>query len=158
MASQSSSRSPFGLPPFVVWGGGLLLLFLVAFGAGFIVGAQPIGDLSERLEQVETRAQETEARATGLEARLNAHRALSLLYRTMLDVDARNFGTANERLDEAASALAAVDRNAMGPAGEDLDALERELTGLDIRVAADLAQQRDVLSELARRLASVLEL
>ncbi len=119
MASQSSSDGPFGLPPLVVRGGGLLLLFLVAFGAGFFVGAQPIDDLSERLVQMETTAQEREVQAAG---------------------------------------LTAVDRNAIGPGGEGLDALERELGELDIRVAADLAQQRIVLSELARRLASILEL
>lgn len=158
MAPQSTSDGPFGLSPFVVWGGGLLLLALVAFAGGFLVGSQPIDDLSERLVQVETTAQEREAQVAGLEARLNAHRALSLLYRTMLDVDARNFGTANERLDEAASALAAVNRNAMGPGGGDLDALERDLTALDVRVAEDLARQRTVLAELARRLASILEL
>lgn len=164
MTSDSSSHSPsaspdlFGLPRPVAWGGGLLLLALVVFGVGWMVGARPIDTLSRDVEEAEARAEANALLAEGLEARLDAYRALSLLYRTMLDVDARNFGTANERLDEAAAALAQVDPNAIGPAGTDLEDLRRELGELDLRVAEDLAQQRDTLAELARRLAVILDL
>jgi hypothetical protein len=156
MGSQTSSDRLFGLPRSVAWGGGLLLLLLAAFALGLMVGARPIDDLSQRVEQAEAAAQETEAQAAGLEARLHAHRALSLLYRTMLDVDARNFGTANERLDEVAAALAQVNRDAIGPAAEDLEELQRDLGALDIRVADDLAEQRSTLAEFAQRLVELL--
>ena len=158
-SSDGRSASPglFGLPRPVVWVGGLVLLALIFFGVGWMVGAGPIDDLSHDVEQAEARAEASASLAEGLEARLNAHRALSLLYRTMLDVDARNFGTANERLDEAAAALAQVDPNAIGPAGTELEDLRRELGELDIRVAEDLAEQRGVLADLARRLAVILD-
>ena len=158
-ASQDPSASPglFGLPRAVALGGGVLLLALVVFGVGWMMGARPIDNLNRDVEQAEARAEANAALAEGLESRLHAHQALSLLYRTMLDVDARNFGTANQRLDEAAAALARVDPNAIGPAAADLDDLRRELGELDIRVAEDLAEQRGILSELARRLADVLD-
>jgi hypothetical protein len=156
-SSQDPSASPFGLPRPVAWGGGLLLLALVVFGAGWMMGARPIDNLNRDVEQAEARAEANASLAEGLEARLNAHRALSLLYRTMLDVDARNFGTANQRLDEAAAALAQVDPNAIGPAATDLENLRRELGELDLRVAEDLAEQRGILSDLARRLAVILD-
>jgi hypothetical protein len=163
MASDSSSQDPpashglFGLPRSVAWGGGLLLLALVVFGVGWLMGARPIDNLNRDVEQAEARAEANALLLEGLEARLDAHRALSLLYRTMLDVDARNFGTANQRLDEAAAALAQVDPMAIGPAAADLQSLRRELGELDIRVAEDLAEQRGVLAELARRLAALLD-
>jgi hypothetical protein len=163
MPSDSSSHGPsasprlFGLPRPVAWGGGLLLLVLIVFGVGWMMGARPIDSLSRDVAQAEARAEANVLLAESLEARLDAHRALSLLYRTMLDVDARNFGTANQRLDEAAAALAQVDPDAIGPAGTDLEDLRRQLGELDIRVAEDLAEQRSVLAELARRLAVLLD-
>lgn len=156
MASNPPSTGPFGLPRIVVWAGGVLLLILVSFGAGFAVGRRPIGDLTRRMEQADTRTGETEAQAAELEARLHAHRALALLYQTIVDVDARNFGTANERLDEVVATLDRVDRERLGASGEELGAVRNELEGLDIRVAADLAGQRATLSGLAQRLAVAL--
>jgi hypothetical protein len=91
-----------------------------------------------------------------LEARLQANRALTLVYESMLDVDARNFGTANERLDEAATVLAGIDPDAIGAAAEELEIIRQELATLDVRVAGDLAQQRVVLTGLAQRLGQVL--
>ena len=163
MPSDDSSRGPsasperFGLPRPVAWGGGLLLLALVVFGAGWMMGARPIDTLSRSVDQAEARAEANALLAEGLEARLHAHQALSLLYRTMLDVDARNFGTANQRLDDAAAALGRVDHNTLGPTGTDLENLRRELGSLDIPVAEDLAEQRGILAELARRLAAILD-
>lgn len=157
MASTSSSSGPFGLPPLVVWGGGLVILALVSFGAGFLVGAGPIDDLSQRMAAVEDRAQESESRAEELEGRLHAHRSLSLVYWAMLDMDDRNFGTANEHLEQAADALAQANPEALGSTPAELESIRRELEETDVRVAADLAEQRDRLSELARRLATLLE-
>ncbi len=149
MSSDPSPRGPFGLPRFVFWGGSVLVFFLVSFAVGFAVGARPVGDLTQRVEQ-------TEARAAAIEARLHAHEALSLLYRTLLDVDARNFGIANERLDAATAALGRVNPEALGTDAAELDALLMELAALDVRVAADLAGQRGMLSGLAQRLAEIL--
>jgi hypothetical protein len=157
MESQPPSPGPSGLPRSVVWGGGLLLLLIVTFIVGWTVGARPIDDLRHGVEQAEARAEASGLIAGELEARLHAHRGLSLLYRTMLDVDARNFGTANQRLDEAAAALAQVDLDAIGPAATELEDLRRELGELDLRVAEDLEEQRSTLAELARRLATVLD-
>lgn len=163
MQSDSSSRSPsatpglFGLPRPMAWGGAVLLLALVVFGVGWMMGARPIDELTRNVEEAGARAEANALLAEGLEARLHAHQALSLLYRTILDMDARNFGTANQRLDEAAAMLAQVDPNAIGPAATELEELRRELGELDLRVAEDLAEQRSILAELARRLAAVLD-
>jgi len=120
------------------------------------VGSRPVEGLSQRLGQAEMAARESGTRVAALEARLHAHRALSLLHRTMLDVDDRNFGTANQRLDDAGAALARVDPDAIGPIAGSLETLRLELVALDLRVADDLAEQRSTLSGLADRLVELL--
>lgn len=157
MASEPASPGPFGLPRVLVWGGGLLVLFLVGFAIGLMVGAGPVANLTQQVEEAEARAEASEGRMADLEARFNAQRALSLLYRTILDVDARNFGTANERLDRVVEALGRVDRDSFGAGTAELEDLHGELEALDVRVAEDLAQQRGVLVDLAERLRALLE-
>lgn len=134
-----------------------LALVLILLGVGYAVGVRPAGELRVRAQQAETRLEAADARIAGVEARLQAHQALVLLYRTMLDVDARNFGTANDRLDEAAAALGLVNQQAIGSAAGEVEALLREIASLDIRVAEDLSNQRDRVADMARRLAAVLE-
>jgi len=156
MKPPNVSDRQFGLPRPVIWGGGILLLLVISFAMGTFVGSRPVGELTRRVEQADIAAQEGEAREAVLEARLHAHQALSLLHRTMLDMDARNFGTANQRLDDVVAALAQVDRGAFGPDAGSLEDLQRELAELDLRVADDLAEQRRTLSGLVERLVELL--
>ena len=157
MASETPASGPFGLPRSAVWGGALVVIILVSFFAGWTMGARPIDDLTVQSELAEARAQASQISAAELESRLLASQALSLLYRTASDVDARNFGTANERLDEAAATLARVDPVAIGPAAGTLETLRMEMEALDLRVADDLAGQRAALTELIGRLSAALE-
>ena len=115
-----------------------------------------MSDLNQRIAGAETAARESADRAAELEARVHAFRALSLLYMTVVDVDARNFGIANTRLDETVSALDRIDPERIDIDTAELEAIRRDLAELDIRVAADLAAQRGALAELARRLAELL--
>lgn len=157
MTSSDASPRTFGLPRPVVMGGGVLVLLIVAFVVGYVVGNRPVGDLVQQVERLETDLQQNQLLMEQVEVRLDAHRALALVYESMLDVDARNFGTANDRLVRAADILAGIDAEAIGPPAGDLAVIEEEIRGLDIRVAEDLAGQRDNLAELARRFARVLE-
>lgn len=157
MASETSSSGPFGLPRFAVWGAALVVVILVSFLAGWMMGARPIDDLTVRAELAEAGARASDIAAGELESRLLASQALSLLYRTASDVDARNFGTANERLDEAAATLARVDPVAIGPSAGTLETLRMQMEALDLRVADDLEGQRAALAELIQRLSAALE-
>jgi hypothetical protein len=156
LISDPSRTGPFGLPRSVLWGGAVFLAFIVFFAVGLSVGRRPVGDLTQRADRAETAAGDAEARADDLEARLHGQRALALLYQTMVDMDARNFGTANERLTEVVAALDRADRTRLGADAAELEAIRDELAALDIRVATDLAGQRATLSGLAQRLASAL--
>ncbi|MDX1438336.1 MAG: hypothetical protein R3284_00390 [Rubricoccaceae bacterium] len=113
---------------------------IVVFLIGWFVGRAPIGELRERVET-------SERRLALVQDRLYTTEAISLIYQTALDLDARNFGTANDRLDEAASILDSV-----GAAGSALENLRQAVSATDIVVAQNLSQQRAVVLGFARTL------
>lgn len=132
----------------LIGGAAALLLILGAFAIGYFQGRSPIGDLQERAEMAETRAATAESRSQLMEA-------LALTYRTVLDLDARNFGTANERLQEGARVLGGVDTPRADTSTVDasrLSALQDDMMGMDINVALDLDTQRTRVLGFAERL------
>ncbi len=158
-SSPDSSPSPkqvFGLPRWAVLGGLILVVLVVVFLAGVVVGRAPAPELRERAESAELAESQALERVQALEGRLHGEQALTLLYRGLIDLDARNFGTANERIDAAVNHLGQVDAAAMGADARDFEALRERLGELDIRVAADMAEQRNILTGLAQELNALL--
>lgn len=79
--------------------------------------------------------------------------ARSLVFETALDLERRNFGTANTRLDETERLLASVRDASALPR---LEALRSEIAGTDLRVASDLARQREMVLGFAAALDSII--
>lgn len=155
--SPSDSRSgPGGLPRWAAWGIGILILVIIGFVAGYVVGNAPVGDLSEQVAQLEERAEAGEAEAERLRSAFSAQQGLSLLYETILAVDARNFGIANEHLDEAEDALARTQPELLGVDAEAFRSVQSDIAAMDVRVAEDLAGQRSTLAALSERLSGLL--
>lgn len=127
---------------------GLVVIFL----AGVVVGRAPMPELRERAEAAELSEAQAVERVEALEGHLHGEQALTLLYRGLIDLDARNFGTANERINAAADHLRQVNPTAMGADAAAFDALRARLGELDVRVAANMEEQRTILTELAREL------
>lgn len=117
---------------------------LVVFLIGWFVGRSPVGELRDRAESAET------SLALGQD-HLHMAEASSMLYRTALDLDARNFGTANDRLDEATALLERV-----GLVGSQLDSLRSAMASTDLSIASDLAGQRAVVLGFAETLQSLM--
>ena len=155
-ASSTSSNQIFGLPRWAALGGLALASLVVVFLAGVVVGRAPTPELRDRAEAAELSEAQAVEQIQALEGRLHGEQALTLLYRGLIDLDARNFGTANERIDAAANHLRQVNATAMGADAAAFDALRARLGELDIRVAADMAEQRAILTELARELNTLL--
>jgi hypothetical protein len=80
---------------------------------------------------------------------LNARIAL---YRAAADLDQRNFGMANSRLQEAARSLAALEPLRIDVDPARLEGLRREIASTSIAVALDFEQQRTRLLSLAWQL------
>lgn len=147
-SSDGTSRAQKPLPRWVTWGGAAIILALVLFLAGLLTGRSPVGDLR-------TQAQAAEQRAVAAESRAHALEAVALLYRAVLDLDARNFGIANEHVRAAVQALDEADAATFGIDAEAVAEVRASLAQMDIRVAEDLEPQRAALLEQARRLDAV---
>jgi len=117
---------------------GVLIIATVLFLVGRTLGRKPVGALEERATAAEVARDSAATNARLLEA-------LALTYRSALDLDERNFGTANANLQAAVAALEAA-----GGAGVDTAALARvkaRARGMNVAVATNLeAQRRDVLA------------
>ena len=147
MNSSSTSDAPAGTPS---GAGGKIKLYLIGALVVLILGAVLyfVGLQSGKAQlaaqeakfgvernglQSQVKTAETERDAAKDRAALMESRGA--LYRTAIDLDARNFGTANEQLQRAASALARVK-------GSEAQALQSEIAATDLNVAVDLADQR----------------
>ncbi|MEX2472017.1 MAG: hypothetical protein WEA34_07555 [Gemmatimonadota bacterium] len=155
--SHSDSPSgPGGLPRWAAWGIGILALFIVAFGVGYMAGGAPVGDLNDRVGQLEGQVADAETDAERARSEASAQHALSLLYQTMLAVDARNFGIANDRLEQVEGALGRTQPELLGIDADAFRSIQSDIAALDVRVAEDLAGQRTVLAALGQRLSDLI--
>lgn len=99
-------------------------------------------ELTARIDAVAAERNQATAALVAAQTQIGLLRARSLLFETALDLERRNFGTANSRLAAAAQQLAAVpaDSAAVGVPG--VEDLREAIANTDLRVAADIAVQR----------------
>ena len=115
-------------------------------------------DYQQRIVTVEKRLETTQEELVAATNRNQLLMARTDLYRAAADLDQRNFGTANTRLQEAAAALAQVDPSSGDIDPKQLGELRTSIAKTNINVATDLQQQRNRVLELAAQLdALVLE-
>lgn len=124
----------------LIFGGLALVLGAALYLVGLVQGRGAVSDLETELTTAEQRLAEAETTS-------RARAALALVYRSALALEARNFGTANERLSEAASVLSGLP----APDGE-LTSLQREIQETNLEVAADLESQRTRVLSFADRM------
>lgn len=115
---------------------GAVLAVFIAWHAGKYAGSSQ----QERLEEDLSRA----------DARLNALEARRLIHRSILELEARNFGTAQALAERATQFLTAVAEQAEGE--EALQTTLTELRAFQARVDPDVGQQVATLVALAQRL------
>ena len=109
-------------------------------------------DYQQRISSVDSQLQATRRELASARNRNHLLVARTALYRTAADLDQRNFGTANTRLQEAEAALASVDASSGGVDAAGLDALRAAIKGMNINVATNLQEQRNQVLGLASRL------
>jgi hypothetical protein len=91
------------------------------------------------------------------EERARLFQVRALLFETALDLERRNFGTAQQRLKAAAARLeATVDAGPTIPLDE-IRALHADVTATDLTVAADVATQRNRVLGFVARLDEILD-
>lgn len=106
----------------------------------------------QRITAVEAQMQEARSELAAARNRNHLLMARTDLYRTAADLDQRNFGTANTRLQEAEAALRQVNASAGGLDAAELESLRASLKGMNLNVATNLQDQRNQVLDLAARL------
>ena len=99
-------------------------------------------ELKARISAVEAERNQATAALVAAQTQIGLLRARSLLFETVLDLERRNFGTANTRLAAAAQQLAAVSADTVAVRLTGLEELREAIARSDLRVAADVAGQR----------------
>jgi hypothetical protein len=130
------------------------LAAVLLFGAGYLTR-----DLPARSEIAEAR-DARDAAESDRQARLAAHQLLTAnvwVYRAAAALDDRNFGVANEAMNEAVGALEAAALAEGDPRAAGLAEAVAAARELDISVASNLEPQRGALLALARRVTALAE-
>lgn len=123
-----------------------LIIALVAYFSGQSKGRAG-------LEAAQTRAQQAETKAATLEATNRLLQARGLIMRSAMDLEARNFGTAQADVQSAAKLLESA------PAGADagrVSAIRSQLESTTVSVSDNVGRQRERLMDLARQMDTLL--
>jgi len=115
------------------------------------LGAQKI-EYQQRISAIQGELQQARSELAASSNRNQLLMARTDLYRAAADLDRRNFGIANTRLQEAAAALGKVDGSGAGIDPAELAALRAAIAKTDINVATNLQQQRNQVLDFAARL------
>ena len=130
------------------------LVAVLLFGAGYLTR-----DLPARSEIAEARAAR-DAAESDRQTLTAANQLLTAnvwVYRAAAALDDRNFGVANDAMNEAVTALEAVTLAEGDPRGAELAEAVAAARALDISVASNLEPQRDALLALARQVTALAE-
>lgn len=126
---------------------------LALYFLGRSSGSSRVADVEQQRNATLAELSEVEQRAARAENRSHMFQSLARLYRTALDLEERNFGTANRRLQEAASALQSVQS---AEEQQQIEQLRREIAGTDLNVAVDLEDQRERILGFANDLSDLI--
>ena len=151
--TETPAKGGNKLKTYAIGAGVVLLLGAILYFVGLQAGKSQLAaqeakfgvernGLQSQLATANAERDAARSRASLMEAR-------GALYRTAIDLDARNFGTANTHLSEAATALDRVQ-------SPDVSALAGEIKGTDLNVAVDLGGQRDKVIGFATQLNKVI--
>ncbi len=143
----------------------LLLLLALAVGGGlYLAGRWQAGEraaaervpLEERIVSLQEAREQDREKLAAAQARARLLEARGSLFRAAMELDRRNFGTANQHVDAAGAELASISAPAPGIDVPALRAVEQRIRATDLTVAADLQTQRQQLLDLALRMGALI--
>lgn len=126
------------------WPLAALLLAAALFGGGYLLGRAP-------LAQAQAESTRLQSRLSGAQTLDRLQSARAFLYQSAVDLDRRNFGTANTNVRAAQTALSQVAAPTSEASAQLLTRLRADLTELNLNVAVDLREQRTRILDLAER-------
>lgn len=150
--SRSTRLMLIGLAVAVVVMAGLYFLGLHQ-GRGELAAQK--ADHEQRMGALQADLQQQQSNLAAAENQIQFLRARAAFYRTAVDLDQRNFGTANTHLQQAATFLEHIKGDAGGVKSDGLAALRAAVVATNINVATDLQAQRDKVLGFGRELDSM---
>jgi hypothetical protein len=126
-----------------------IVLFAIGWWRG---GAAPKAQVEQLTTELsESRDSTTAAQRQRDQARagMTLREAQVALLQANMELDRRNFGTANEHIERAGERLATIDAATLTLDEARLEALREELAHTNLNLATDLAEQRSHLNRLA---------
>jgi|GEM_PF-2299451 hypothetical protein len=135
--------------------GGFLFLLAMAYGSGMRAKVGEVKRMNEQRKVLQTDLRATELSLVAREAQLQQWEARRLLSSALEELDRRNFGTAQERLREAAARLETAQK-AGAATTADLTEQAARLKSLDLPASANIEAQRVQVLTLAREMDAAL--
>ena len=114
---------------------------------GLSQGSSRVEEVEVQLQEARQQVQQIRSQAQRAQNRSQMYQSLALIYQTALDLEDRNFGTANRHLQQAASTLANV--QLPNTSSQQLDRLQKTLSATNLEVAVNLENQRQQVRMLA---------
>lgn len=137
----------------LVIAGVALIVAIGLYWAGLAKGrsqmAQQKSDYEAQLKTARDQTQAAQTQAATLQTQNHVMAARGLLYRAAVALDRRNFGTANDDVQKAQQALAAIKPGDPGIDGGRLDAVRQAIGGTKIGVATDTGATHATIIDLA---------
>lgn len=155
MNNKSSAKSSRGKTILI----SLVIAVLIAIGlfvAGFVKGRAQTTNLNTQISSLQNQLSQAQTQLADSQNNGFLLRARAALYHTAIDLDERNFGTANDRLIEAADALGKVTQGSGNIDTNAIAKLRSSISAMNINVAVNLEDQRTQVLNFASQLSSLM--
>jgi type II secretory pathway pseudopilin PulG len=129
----------------IVWATIEVVLLAAVYAAGHAQGRA-------RARSAEAAASDAQTQLAGARASLQIVQARALVYRGAVELERRNFGTANDDLKQAVHQLQTAQLAPSDSRSAAVKALATDLDKLDVRVAQNVDAQRTAVLDMAGKL------
>lgn len=134
----------------------IVVLILLGIALYWVGLSQGKSQLEAERKNFNTQLEQTNSRLVSAEYNVRLNQARFLLCRTVLDLDQRNFGLANNHLKEAYAALGNINASMVGIDPGRFEALRKDIGATDISVAVNLEEQRGRVFTFSEQLEALL--
>ena len=122
------------------------------YGIGWWQGRSHVSVEDEEIKSVQQELEETQNQLEVVRNYGYLMQARAALYHSAVDLDQRNFGTANTRLQEAYTALGKVEDTSGSLDTQKISSLQKNISQTNINVAVNLEKQRQQVLKYVNRL------
>jgi hypothetical protein len=137
---------------------GILAATLLMCAAYYVGFARGHGELQALKNDYEKQLGAMQQKAVVCESRNSLSLARLALYRTVLDLEQKNFGLANSHIRQAASSLSQMSPALVGTDSAKLEAIRRSVAAMNFEPAASVDDQRSSILNAAMQLETIVTL